>query len=766
MKPRRIDNPDVYWIQAARKFNQSLDSYQGQKDPVKIESGCSSSRREDRWRAGTNGRRSVTEAEAREAQPQPGEDRAAAGPSRDDLHLLLHPHTVALLGASDNPDKPGWHLFRKIRRKIELEGGRVIPVHPSAKVVDGVPAVARIDDIAEPVDLAVIMVGDALEALRSCARKRPKFAVIFTAGFAEAGAAGAALQSEIVRVAREAGIRVLGPNTNLNAFESFKDLPGKKIALITQSGHQGRPVVQGEEFGVGFRAWVPTGNEADLEACDFIEYFADDPQTGVIAAYIEGFKSGQRLRQVADYAARRRKPIVLIKVGRHEAGARMALAHTGHLAGSDAVHDAFFKQYGMVRVDDLDELLETAALFARLPRPRGDGVGIYGMSGGTGALLADLCGAAGLRLPEIAGEIQRELRAYIPDYLTVSNPVDNGATAIRLGHGGKILDLLLDDASTDLLLCPITGALPPISDVLARELVAAWRTGRKPLVAVWSSPKLDEEAYRILVEGGVPLFRSFRNAVKAIRAYFDYHRFADGYQSPLQQPSAKRVPKLRRGAGALSEHDSKRLLAEWRITTTRERLCHSADEVAAAATEIGFPLALKICAADIAHKSESGLVRLNIRSEDEARSIFAALVTRAQQRHPGARIEGVLVQEMVAGGVETLVGLSQDPTFGPTIAFGLGGIFVEVMRDVAFRTVPLTRRDAEAMVREVRGFPLLDGTRGRPRADVAAVVDTLCRLADVAAAYGDRLAELDINPLLVLPEGRGVKAADALVVLR
>ena len=684
-----------------------------------------------------------------------------------DLRHFLHPRVAAIIGVTDTPGRPGYSLFKKIRAKVEAEGGKVVPVNPKLRVVDGLATYPSINDIPEPVDLAVIMVGDAVSALKDCIAKQPTFVVIFTAGFAETGEPGAQLQAEIAAIARGSGMRVFGPNTNLNAFEVFKNLPGKKVALITQSGHQGRPIVQGEEFGIGFSYWIPTGNEVDLEACDFIDYFAEHDDTGVIAAYIEGFKSGERLKQAADKAARQRKPIVLIKVGRSEAGTRMAMAHTGHLAGSDAVHDALFKQYGITRVNDLDELLETSALFARLPRPRGDGVCIYAISGGSGALMADLCGAAGIRLPTLARQTQTALRQFIPDYLTIANPVDNGATTIMAGHGGKILDLLLDDPGTDVILCPIAGAVPPISDTLARELVAASQSGKKPIVAVWGSPKLDDAAYRILVDGRVPLFRSFRNAVQALKAYFAYHHFADAYESPLAaSPSAQDSALRTQHSGSLSEHASKALLQQFGIATTRERICRSGDEAVSAASEIGYPVVMKISSADIPHKSEAGLVRLGVRSVDEVATAFAELSQRARSHRPEARIDGILVQELITDGIETLVGISRDPILGLVVAFGLGGIFVEVLRDVALRTLPLTRRDAEAMVGEIRGFPLLAGARSRPPADVDAVIDTICKLAAFAQAAGDRLQAVDINPLLVHPTGRGVIAADALVVWR
>jgi acetate---CoA ligase (ADP-forming) len=688
-----------------------------------------------------------------------------AFPPSVDLERFLHPRSAAVIGVPGEPGRPGWSLFAKLRRKIEDEGGRIYPVNPRVAEIDGLRCYARITEVPEPLDLAVIMVGDALGALRECAAVHPQFAVIFTAGFAETGAAGAALQADLARVAAEAGIRLFGPNTNLNAFETFRPLPGKKIALITQSGHQGRPIVQGEEQGIAISHWIPTGNEVDLEVCDFIEYFCERDEVGAIAAYVEGFKSGARLRRAADRAAQRRKPIVLIKVGRSPEGARMALAHTGHLAGSDAVHQAFFDQYGIVRVRDLDELLETSALFARLPPPRGEGVAIYGISGGTAALLADLCGEAGLRLPPLAPATQERLRGFIPGYLTVSNPVDNGATPIQAGHGPQILDALLDDPETHLIACPITGALGSISDRLAHELIAAWKSGRKPMVAVWSSPKLDEEAYRVLVDGGIPLFRSLRNAVGALHAYFHHHRTVADWISPLAgTPCPAPDLDLPIHTGPLSEPESKALLQRAGIPVTAESVCHSPEEAVAAARRIGFPVAAKIASRTIPHKSEAGLVRLRLGDEESVHKSYRALLERAHRECPSAVIDGVLIQEMVEDGVEMLVGLSRDPVLGPVLAFGLGGTYVESLGDVALRTIPLRRSDIDAMIRQVRGFALLDGARGRPRGDLEALADALWRVAGLAAE--ERVAELDINPLMVLPRGRGVKAADALVVLR
>jgi acetate---CoA ligase (ADP-forming) len=690
----------------------------------------------------------------------------------ENLDEFLNPRSFALIGVSATPGRPGYSLFQKVRAKMAANGGKVLPVNPHVGEIDGVRCYARLADIRESIDVAVIMVADVIPALEECVAAGVKFVIIFSAGFAEIGAEGEALQEKIEAIARRAGVRLFGPNTNVNAFETFREFTGPKIALVTQSGHQGRPIVQGQEFGVGFSYWVPTGNEVDLESADFFRYFADDPATGVIAAYIEGFKNGEKLKRAADLAARRRKPIVVVKVGRSAAGERMALAHTGHLTGSDAVHDAVFRQFGMIRVGDLDELLETAALFARLPKPVGERVCVYAISGGTGALMADWLGSRKLAMPELAAETQARLREFIPPYLTVRNPVDNGAAVLTQGHGAKILDILMSDRSTDLVVIPITGVLPPISDIMAKEIADACGRGGKPIVVVWSSPKIDEPAFRILVEARVPIFRSIRNCAKALEAYFRFHRFADGYRSPydakplVSLAGDRELEEAFSGRGALSEADSKRIVARYGVPITREEIATTADDAARAASEIGFPVAMKVSSKDIAHKSDAGLVMLGVAGEEAVRAAFDALGQAARKRFPEAEIDGVLVQEMVTGGREVIVGLSSDPQFGPVVMFGLGGTFVETLGDVSLRTLPITRPEAEGMVREIRGFEMLEGVRGGRPADVDAIVDAILRVASLGADFGDRISELDINPLMVFERGRGVRAADALLIRR
>jgi acyl-CoA synthetase (NDP forming) len=580
------------------------------------------------------------------------------------------------------------------------------------------------------------------------------------------GEEGANREEELARIARDGGVRLFGPNTNVNAFEMFPETDGKKLALVTQSGHQGRPIAQGVELGIGVKYWAPTGNEADLESADFIEYFVDIDDVAVVAMYIEGFKSIPRLRAAAEKAARAGKPIVLVKIGRTEAGQRMAMAHTGHLTGRDEVTSAFFRQNGMVRVDDLDELLETAALFTRVPRPRGEGLCVYAISGGTGAHMADLCAWGGLTLPTLTEESQQKLREAIPDYLTVSNPVDNGAQVVRKGGLNKrCIDICLDDPNIDILVCPITGILPSMSKVVAGDIVDAYKEARKPVIVIWGSPVTDEEGYRILVEGGVPMFRSFRSFVVGLRRFLDYWRFQETFEARPVPPT--RIPSgfatMLAASGPLSEFDSASLAAQYGVPFVRSTLCETEEQAVEAASKLGGRVVLKACGSGILHKSDAGLVRVGVAASDVA-STFRSLDEAGRSHAGDAGYDGVLVQEMADGGEEVIVGFSRDPLHGPVVLFGLGGIFVEVLKDVALRVAPLNRRDAEEMIREVKGFPLLDGARGRPKADVDALVELILNVSRMAVELRDVVSEVDLNPVRVRPAGQGLVALDALVV--
>ncbi|MGW0206395.1 acetate--CoA ligase family protein [Streptomyces sp. NPDC003233] len=691
-----------------------------------------------------------------------------------DLTRFFRPESVAVIGASDAEGRPNTGITRQLLAWAERVGARVYPVHPSRPSVFGIPCAASVAELPPgQVDLAVLLVADPLPVIEELADAKVRFAVAFASGFAETGEAGAEAQQRLTDAVRRSGIRLLGPNTNLNAFEHFReDLTGPAIALITQSGHQGRPVFSLQELGIRLSHWAPTGNEADLETADFLSWFAEQPEVGAVACYVEGLKDGRAFLLAADRAARRGVPVVAVKVGRTETGARTAASHTGKLTGADDVVDAAMRQFGVVRVDGLDELQDAAALLARARAPLAEGVAVYSISGGTGAHAADLATAAGLHLPRLSEARQAELHQWIPEYLSVANPVDNGGHPVGDWRGRKIVDAILADPSIGILICPVTGPFPPLSDKLVTDLVEAAEETDKLVCVVWGSPVGTEAAYREVLLGSsrVATFRTVGNCLKAVRAWLDHHRFVSDYRSPFDEaprtpsPSFRKAEALMRPGQQLSEHGAKQLLRAYGIRVPREQLVTSAAAAVRAAAQVGYPVVMKASGAQIAHKTELGLVKIGLTSASQVRDAYRELTDIA--RYEGVSLDGILVCQMVEQGVEMVLGMTHDDLFGPTVTVGLGGVLVEVLHDAAVRVPPFGEDQARAMLAELRGRALLDGVRGRPPADRDALVEVILRVQRMALELGEHIAELDINPLMVLPRGQGAVALDALVVCR
>jgi acetate---CoA ligase (ADP-forming) len=727
---------------------------------------------------------------------------------RSDLEEFFHPTAVALVGSVNRNAKP-----ERLRSHYsDRWGDRWYLVNARGGSVGDIPIYEHVTDIPAEISLAVINVGTryVLRTVEECGSHGVRYVLIFTAGFSEVGPEGARMEQAVGDMARKFSMRVFGPNTNTNAFEVLPEPPklrGGRIGLVTQSGHQGRPIVQGTEFGVGFSRWVPTGNELDLEASDFIEYFAHDDATAVIAGYFEGFKDPSKLRRALEASNAARKPVVALKVGSTEAGTKMASSHTGHLAGSDAVVDGLFSQYGVVRVRDLDELLETAALFSKLPPGTGPNACLYSISGGSGALMAEVAESHGVPLPTLGNETQQALRELIPDYLTVSNPVDNGAQFLvenPVEDRRRVFDVICADHNVDLVVVGLTGALGRLTDRFAEDIVSFADELGKPIVVTWNSFKTDETGFRLLTEAGMPLFRSFRNCFSALRAFAGYEHAAQHFRprrslrARLDRASAALIDEAlgagdhaagggaagggtavggTAGGGApggdgraprrqvLGTEPSRRLLEAFGVPLAADAVVTSAAAAVRAADSFGYPVVMKVASIDIAHKSDAGLVRLGVESAAEVRSAFRELTDRAAHLVPPPRVEGVQVQQQLSGGTEMIVGISHDPIFGPVLLVGTGGVFAEILRDVAIRPLPVDRRDVEEMITSLRGAALLEGVRGRPRADTKALVNVTLAVAKLATACGDRLAELDLNPIVVRERGAGAVAVDSLVIL-
>ncbi|MCW2933518.1 MAG: CoA-binding domain protein [Actinomycetia bacterium] len=685
---------------------------------------------------------------------------------------LVRPRRAVFIGATDRDGSQQRAQFLFFRQRVEPLGCEVIPVHPVKAEILGVPASRSVLDVDGDIDVAVVHVRDAVPAVEECVRKGVAFVIVFSAGFAELETAeGRAAQARLSELGR-GRTRIIGPNTNLNFFESWRrDLPGKRMAIVTQSGFQGRPIAQGEVYGIGIQSWATVGNEADLEWADFVRYYAGLPGTGAIATYVEGFKSGRTMMLAAGVAAEHGVPIVAIKVGRSAAGAAMASAHTGHLTGADAVHEAAFAQAGIIRVDDHDEAIEISGMFCHVPPLAGpDGVAIYALSGGTAAHLVDLCEANGVPVPRFEERTIKALGEHIPAILRMDNPVDTGGTLTATPAGRATLDAVVEDESTGVLMVPVTGVFPGMIEPLARDLAEIHQQGRKPVLVIWASPVRDNDGYRLLCANGVPVFHSLTAGVRGAKALMGHRRFLAGYRSPfaaLPTAGTERRSAVRATLAAgrlLDEVEAKQLLSSYGIPVVSERVAASPQEAQQAIRAAGGTGVLKVLSPDIAHKSDLGLVRVGVTEADAGR-VYEDLLATARQAAPEAELRGVVVQPLVSDAVtEAIVGMSHQVPFGPVVLFGLGGIFTEVLRDVAFGVPPFNRARAQAMVTTIKGAPLLAGARGRPAADVDALVDLIMNVQRLALEAGNDITELDINPVMVRPRGHGVVAVDALIV--
>lgn len=667
--------------------------------------------------------------------------------------LLYHPGSIGVVGAHDS--RPGLAGMTEIAlRRAELVGAAFYPVNPTRDAVFGHRCYPSVDEAPGPVDLLVVLTGDPAKILEGIARNRPKVVLVFANGFAETGTAeGRRREEELLAATRRLGARLVGPNTNANALQPVDDHPGHKIALVAQSGHQGAPVRQAQELGVALSRLAPTGNEADMDATELMEFFAEDPETSVVAAYIEGIRSPDGLRRAAVASIEQAKPVVVVKVGRSTIGTSLAQSHTGHLTGEDGNYDAFFDQYGFHRVDDLDELVQVSAALARCPVPPADGVAVFSVSGGTAAHLADLAQAAGLPLPTLAPSTQAVLRELIPPEFRIDNPVDNGGPSMAGGQGTAMLEALVADPAVGVVLCPITGVAPMLTDSLGEALLGVAATTTAAVLPIWSGPTCSHPVYRQLWDAGLPVFSNFRNAIRGARALLRH---------PTRDPELGEVARLARllppvrppapAGPALDEDASAAWLERRGVPFAPRRKAATVEEALAAAEALAYPVVVK--GLGEAHKSEHGLVAVDLRSPGEVEAAAARILGV-----PG--VAGLLVARYLTGGVELLLGATTDPVLGPVVVVGAGGVTAEALADVSRAVLPVTRRRAEQMVDALRIAPLLDGWRGAPPVDRTALVDAVLAVAD--AVTGGAVAELDVNPLLARPDG--VYGLDALVRL-
>ena len=692
---------------------------------------------------------------------------------------LFDPKTIAIIGASDNIQKFGGRPIRFMKEAGFT--GTIYPINPRGGVIQGLQAYKDIRDLPEAVDMCIVTVPAPLvvDAVRNCAEAGVRSVVIFSSGFSEVSEEGVAWQAELAEIAAQHDIRMVGPNcmgtlnpasfaigTFASFFEHGWPKPGN-ISIISQSGAVGgHTLVLARERGLGVRNWITTGNEVDVDVADCIAHCATDPGTTVIAAYIEGTRKPERLMQAFAAARANGKAVVMMKVGASEVGAVAANSHTASLAGADAIYDATFRQYGVVRVYSLDELLDVSGAAAAGQFPARNRLGIVTISGGIGVLTSDIAAMYDLEVPELPEKAQKKLKALMP-LAAVRNPVDTTAQMLNdmpVFEGSLRTMLSEGDCDATLVFLSTVGFSPRMMAQI-REVLENVRADYPDDLMILSMVCHGPE--REYLEGLKYLVIEDPNrAIRAIAALVDFGksfaRAAPGStaDSPPALPNEAVAPPRR----ALSEIEAGDILAKAGLPMTPGRLANSADDAAQAAMEVGYPVVMKIVSPDIQHKSDIGGVKLNLQTVDEVRAGYQAIMAAVGQHARDAAIDGILVAPMVSGGVETIIGVHRDPVFGPVVLFGLGGIFVEVLKDVTFRIAPFGVDEAHRMINEVRGRAMLDGVRGQAPADVDALAMALAQLSVYAAANGDVIESIDINPLLVRAKGEGAVAVDALII--
>lgn len=689
------------------------------------------------------------------------------------LDPLFRPRTVAVIGASRHRGSIAGELFHNLVTRGFP--GPVYPVNPATRAVQSVHAYASLDEVPDEIDLAVIVVPQraVLDAVNACARKGVRGLVVITAGFAELGSEGKRQQDELVYTVRSHGMRMLGPNclgilntelaVQLNATFAPTWPPEGPVAIASQSGAVGLALLDyARDLGVGIRMFASTGNKADVSGNDLLEYWETDASTRVILLYLESLGNPVRFMQIARRVSRT-KPIVVVKSGRTAAGARAASSHTGALAGMDVAVDALLGQAGVIRTETMEELFDLTALLANQPVPSGGRVAILTNGGGPGIMASDACESHGLELPELSARTTESLRATLPAAASVGNPVDMLASASAADYE-RALRLLLADERLDSVLVMF---VPPIVTE-AMDVAAAIRRAiggsTKPVLCCLVGTHGIPLALNALREAKVPAYPFPEGAVLALSRAVRYGRWLrrpEGGVPDLIGVSRERARAVldRTESGWLAPGDAQEVLGAYGLRVPRSQIVHSASEAALAAETIGFPVALKLVSADILHKTEVGGVRLNLSSSEEVRGAFEAIERALAEHGLTSRMEGALVQEMVTSGIETYVGVTHAPGFGALLGFGIGGVNVELWRDVAFRVHPLTDVDASEMLEQIRGHPLLDGFRGAPPADKKALVEAILRV-DRMVAENPEIREMDINPLKALPPGQGVVAID------
>ncbi len=693
---------------------------------------------------------------------------------KGDLDVLFRPRSVAVMGASSDEKKIGGRPIFYL--KHYNYAGDIYPINPNYDEVQGLKAYKSLADVPGDVDLALIALPSAMveDAVTACAKKGVKAAVIFSSGFAETGSEGEVAQARLLEIGGASGMRIMGPNCmGLAGFDSrmimtfgfsMETKPPElgPIGIVSQSGAYGAVAYyEARDRQLGVSLWATTGNESDIGLAEILEYYANDDAIKVILLYMEGCKDGAGFMRGLEAARVAGKPVIVTKVGASDIGAEAALSHTASITGSDVIFDTVVAKYGAHRTISMDEFYDLGyACSVTRSFPTGNRVGLLTVSGGVGVLMSDIASRHGLEVPKLSDAAQARIREIIP-YAGTRNPVDITGQALNQPDIlESCMDVLIEEDVCDIIV--LYMAMATQSPALADKFMQLFQNirAKHPDVPIVAGVYAEGERRKEMEDLGYIVIREPTRAVSVAAALLRFGRSfaAPDPEIPAELPNPVVVPPQ-----ALNELEAKSLLASAGIPTIQETFATSASAAALAVAGLSGPAVLKLVSHDILHKSEIGGVMLNVTADGTA-DAYETLLDRAMRHKPEANIEGVVVAPMIDGGVETILGVKRDPAFGPVVVFGLGGVFVEVLQDVTHRIAPFGVAEAHEMIREVKGYPLLEGVRGGDVADLDALAEALSRLSVFAYENRDRVDSIDINPFLVLPKGQSAVAVDALIV--
>lgn len=698
------------------------------------------------------------------------------------IETFFSPKSVAVIGASANPEKLGYAVVKNLQEGGYTRVGKVYPINPTAPEILGFKAYPTVMEIPDPIDLAVLVIPypHVPDALRTCGQKGIPSAIVISAGFREAGKEGLERELELVQICHEYGLRLIGPNclgvidsfTPLNASFAAGTPPAGPMAFMSQSGALGTAVLDIALAGrLGLSKFVSLGNKADVSEIDLLKAWVKDEHSKVILIYTEGMPSGQEFIQVARQVTRN-KPVVAIKSGITQSGSRAVSSHTGSLAGSEQAYQAAFQQAGILRADGMESLFDMALALGYQPPLRGDRIAIITNAGGPGILATDALEKSGLTLARFELETIYALEQYLPDAASAANPVDVLGDA-RADRYHFALEKVAGDPNVDGIMVLLTPQAMTEIEATAQALGSLSRQIKIPILGCFMGEARIQTGINILTSFGIPNYAFPERAANAFRAMSSYRAIRsrpdpEYVHYEVDQLSAQKVLDQVRLENRLTigDAESRQVLQAYGMRIPQSEIADTPENASAIASKIGYPVVLKIASPDILHKTDIGGVKVGLQNASDVRDAFELMVYRAQRYIPEARIWGCLVQEMApAGGLEVLVGMNRDPQFGPLVTFGLGGIYVETLRDVTFRVAPLSRQEAEDMLTQVRAHALLDGVRGQPAMDKAAIVETLLRVSQLVQDFPE-IIEMDINPLMVYHQGEGALALDMRLVIK